>query len=290
MDNIIILTPDMAGEWAGTRWTSVLERMVAPLAQAGFDANSRPWTDAGDLSGVLVLPLLVWGYHQAGPAWHDQVRQWTEAGVRLLNRSSVLHWNADKRYLERLADRGAPVVPTLSADRISASVLADAAKTLGTDNLVLKPQVSAGAWRTIRWSPGQPFDHGPDGAAMIQPYLPSIETEGEVSLIYFGGRFSHAISKRPQPGDFRVQPEYDGIIAAYEPVEDELAAAQAALAAVDEDLLYARVDLVRGLDGAPALIELELIEPDLYLGFDPHAPRRFAEAVKAASSSSSRGA
>lgn len=290
MPDIVILTPHMAGEWASARWPAVLERMIEPLSGTGLAAEARPWTDAGDLSGALVLPLLVWGYHQAGPAWHDQVRRWAEAGVRLLNPPSVLHWNADKRYLERLADRGASVVPTLAVERLSEPVLTEASRQFGTQRLVLKPQVSAGAWRTIRWAPGEPFDQGPHGAAMIQPYLPSIETEGEISLLYFGGRFSHAISKRPQPGDFRVQPEYDGIIAAYEPTDDELAAAQTALSAVEETLLYARVDLVRGLDGKPALIELELIEPDLYLGFDPHAPRRFAEAVKAASSSSLRGA
>ena len=114
---------------------------------------------------------------------------------------------------------------------------------------------------------------------MIQPYLPSIEQEGEISLIYLAGTFSHAIPKRPQPGDFRVQPEYDGIITAHEPAADERAAADAILAQVDEPLLYARVDLVRDLGGRPVLMELELVEPDLYLRFDEQAGRRFARAV-----------
>jgi hypothetical protein len=116
---------------------------------------------------------------------------------------------------------------------------------------VAKPRVSHSAWRTIRWSPGDGIDDGPAGAAIIQPYLPEIETQGETSLIYFGGRFSHAVGKVPQPGDFRVQPEYDGIIAAIEPAADMLAAAGRILAAVDEDLLYARIDLAPGLDGRP---------------------------------------
>ena len=116
---------------------------------------------------------------------------------------------------------------------------------------------------------------------MVQPYLPEIERSGEVSMIFFGGEFSHAISKRPQPGDFRVQPEYDGIIAAYEPDRDEHEAAERILAAVAEPLLYARVDLVRGLEGKPQLIELELIEPDLYLGYDEGAGGRLAAAVRA---------
>ena len=117
---------------------------------------------------------------------------------------------------------------------------------------------------------------------MIQPYLPAIEDEGEISLIYLGGRFSHAVSKRPQRGEFRVQPEYRGIISAHSPSPDELEAAEAILAAVEEPLLYARIDLVRGLEGKPLLMELELVEPDLYLGYDPAAPARFAEAVREA--------
>jgi hypothetical protein len=101
-------------------------------------------------------------------------------------------------------------------------------------------------------------------------------------MLFFGGRFSHAIVKRPQPGDYRVQPEYDGIITPHAPDADEHAAAEKVLAAIGEDLLYARVDLVRGLSGRPELIEVELIEPDLYLGFDPAGAAVYGEALLAA--------
>ena len=148
--------------------------------------------------------------------------------------------------------------------------------------MIAKPRVSASAFQTIRWSPGAKLDGGPDRAAMIQPFLPDIEIGGELSLIYLGGAFSHAIRKRPQAGDFRVQPEFDGIITPHDPLPDEFDAAEAALHAAGEDLLYARVDLVRGLDGAPVLMEIELVEPDLYLEHHESAPRAFAEAVKAA--------
>jgi len=117
---------------------------------------------------------------------------------------------------------------------------------------------------------------------MVQPYVPRIETDGEVSLLYFGGRYSHAIRKVPQPGEYRVQPEFDGIITRHEPAADEIDAAERILAAVDEDLLYARVDLVRGRGGSPALIELELIEPDLYLGYDEAGRAAWADAVRTA--------
>ena len=117
------------------------------------------------------------------------------------------------------------------------------------------------------------------GPAIVQPYLPAIESAGELSMIFFGGAYSHSVRKLPQPGDFRVQPEYDGIITACSPEPDEMDAARLILAAVEEDLLYARVDLTRGLDGRPVLIELELIEPDLYLGYDPRRGAGFADAL-----------
>ncbi|HET9639982.1 MAG TPA: hypothetical protein VFP12_12330 [Allosphingosinicella sp.] len=277
---VAILTPDRASEGFLTRWPDVLESNSAPLREAGVDVEARDWANAADLASFdLVLPLLVWGYPFAPRQWAEAVDRWERAGVRLQNPASVLRWNADKIYLERLAGRGAPVVPTRHHARLNEARLAEAALAFGTDRLVAKPRVSSSAWQTIRWSPGDTLEGGPQGAAMVQPYLPEIERSGEVSLIFFGGRFSHAISKIPQPGDFRVQPEFDGIISAYRPEPAEHEAAERILAAVEEPLLYARIDLVRGLDGRPSLIELELIEPDLYLGYDEDAGARFAAAV-----------
>jgi glutathione synthase/RimK-type ligase-like ATP-grasp enzyme len=277
---VAILTPDRTSAGFRTRWPDVLDRNAAPLREAGLQVEARDWAEASDLAQFdLALPLLVWGYPFAPNQWARAVDRWESEGTRLQNSAAVLRWNADKVYLGKLAERGAPVVPALYADRLSPRLLEDAARTFGTERLVAKPRISSTAWQTIRWSKGDPLDGGPEGAAIIQPYLPEIESSGEVSMIYFGGAFSHAIIKRPQPGDFRVQPEFDGIIAAYRPDADEQAAAERVLAAVDEPLLYARIDLVRGLDGAPQLIELELIEPDLYLGYEADAGKRFAAAI-----------
>ncbi|HYI40532.1 MAG TPA: hypothetical protein VE053_09465 [Allosphingosinicella sp.] len=277
---VCILTPDKTSEGYRTRWPDVLERNSAPLRDSGLEVEARDWADATDLAGFdLVLPLLVWGYPFAPLQWAEAVDRWEGEGVRLRNPASVLRWNADKIYLERLAERGAPVVPTRHYAQLNEGLLEEAARAFGTGRLVAKPRISSSAWQTIRWSPGAPLDGGPEGAAMVQPYLPEIERSGEVSMIFFGGVFSHAISKRPQPGDFRVQPEFDGIITAHRPDPAEHEAAARILAAAEEPLLYARIDLVRGLDGAPQLIELELIEPDLYLGYDEGAGGRFAKAV-----------
>ena len=279
MSVVLILTPATGDEAYRGRWRDVLEENAKPLRRAGIAVESASWTDAGDIGRFdLVMPLLVWGYHRQLGDWLAQVRTWEAIGAPIQNQPSVLSWNSSKTYLGRLTERGAPVVPTRYVEAICRDVLAQAAEAFGTKRVVSKPLASSTAWQTIRW-PDDPIEHGPAGAAMIQPYLPSIESAGEVSLLYFGGRFSHAIRKVPQPGEFRVQPEYEGIISRHSPAADELDAAASILAAVDEDLLYARVDLVRGIDGTPALIELELIEPDLYLGYDPAGGEAFAEAV-----------
>jgi glutathione synthase/RimK-type ligase-like ATP-grasp enzyme len=279
---VAILTPDPGGILGGTRWPPVLARLAAPLEAAGMRVESRGWTAAGDLTGFdLVLPLLTWGYHREGD-WPGQVLRWQDQGVRLRNPPEVLRWNADKSYLARFAAAGAPVVPTLFVERLDEAALHEAAARFGTDALIAKPRVSASAFQTIRWWPGTKLAGGPDRAAILQPFLTDIEAGGELSLIYLGGAFSHAIRKRPQPGDFRVQPEYDGIITPHDPLPEEYEAAEAALRAADADLLYARVDLVRDVKGATVLMEIELVEPDLYLEHHPAAPAAFARAVEAA--------
>lgn len=281
---IAILGPDPEGEDASGRWLDVFEKQAAPLRRVGLMVEDCPWTDDDRIGRFdLVLPLLAWGYHKAGPRWTAATRDWEARGLPVRNPPSVLRWNADKLYLGRLASAGLPVAPVRFVARVTQAALQAAAAAFGAAELIAKPQVSASAYRTIRWTPGTPLDGAPEGPAILQPFLPAILDDGEISLIYFEGRFSHAIRKRPRPGDFRVQPEYQGNITAHEPAPDERAAADAILAALDEkDLLYARVDLVRGAEGTPLLIELELVEPELYLEHDPGEGAAFIAAVQRA--------
>jgi hypothetical protein len=282
---VAILTPDPADPAREGRWDQVFERMAGPLRAEGVEVDGPPWTEAGDLSGCdLVLPLTVWGYHRAGARWTEQIQAWEAERLPLQNPGSVLRWNSDKRYIGRLGEGGAPVPPTTYVERVTPEAMDEAAERFGTDRLVAKPRVSASAYRTLRWSRGEPLEEGPQGPALIQPYLPAIERMGELSLFYLGGRYSHAVRKVPRAGDFRVQPEYEGVITFETPEAEELAAADAILGAVQEPLLYARVDLVRDLEDRPVLMELELVEPDLYLGHAPDRGRRFVEAVLEAGS------
>lgn len=281
-ERIAILVPAAGGAYGGTRWPDVLARMVVPLEAAGMRVEAVDWTTGADLTGFdLVLALLAWGYHRDGD-WTGQVDRWQAAGVRLQNPPAVLRWNADKIYLDALAAKGAPVVPTVFVDQVTEAAMHEAAARFGTDLLVAKPRISASAFRTIRWSPGTRLDGAPTDAAMIQPFMARVQDSGEPSLLYFDGRFSHAVSKVPQAGDFRVQPEFDGVLTPHTPSPDELAAAKAALAAAGEPLLYARVDLVRDANGRPVLMELEAVEPDLFLEYGSGAPARFVAAVAGA--------
>ncbi|HEV2083414.1 MAG TPA: transporter [Brevundimonas sp.] len=198
----------------------------------------------------------------------------------MFNPPGVLGWNSDKSYLGRLADRGVPIPPTIWTDAPTRSDVDSAFDRFGTDQVVVKPRVSGGAWKTLRLSRGQPLTGAPDGPSLIQPYLPSIVTDGETSLLFFGRRFSHAVRKTPVPGDFRIQVQFGGRYESVAPPPEALALAEAVLAGIDEDLLYARIDLARDADGGWLLMEAELIEPDLYLAQAPDGGAAFARAVR----------
>ncbi|MBX7250199.1 MAG: transporter [Caulobacteraceae bacterium] len=280
--NVCILTPNPADPAFDGRWSEVRDRMTAPLEALGVRVASRSWIeDPEGLQGFdLVLPLVTWGYHRDYDLWCAMTDAWGSLKLPFGNSPDVLRWNADKGYLGRLKSKGAPVVPTLYVDRVADIDLESAASALAAETLIVKPQVSASAYRTLRVKPGDELVDPPEGRAMVQPYLAHVEDEGELSLIYIAGRFSHAIRKVAKAGDFRVQPEWGGQISAYQPEDDVFRAAEDVLKAAGEPLFYARVDMVRDDGGAPLLMELELIEPDLYLGFDPERGAGFARAVR----------
>jgi glutathione synthase/RimK-type ligase-like ATP-grasp enzyme len=286
MTEIAVLTPDPADASFAALWPDVLDRLRGALARAGITATPTPWTAHVDRADglaryPLVLPLLAWGYHTNHARWLQACHTWDEAGLPLANPASVLAWNSDKRYLERLSQRGIAIPPTTWTDRVAQHELDDAFDATGAAQLIVKPSVSGGAWKTLRLHRGEALADAPVGAAMIQPYLPTIETEGETSMLFFGGRLSHVVNKRPVTGEFRIQVQYGGIYTALaQPPAGALALAEQTLAAIDEPLLYARIDTVPDRDGRWLLMEAELIEPDFYLGADPQAGAGFAQAVR----------
>lgn len=286
MTQIAVMTPDPDDASYAGQWPGVLERLSAALGQAGMTVAPTPWTDhAEDTSGLtgypLVLAVIAWGYHRDHARWMAATKAWAQAGVPIANPATVLGWNSDKAYLRRLGERSVPIPPTGWTEAVSQAEVDAAFAAFGCDRLVVKPTVSAGAFKTLRLSRGEAMVELPTGAAMIQAYLPTIESEGELSLLFFGGRFSHAVNKRPAPGDFRIQVQYGGLytlVAAPPPAALTLAAQ--VLEAIDEPLLYARIDMVRDDAGRWLLMEAELIEPDFYLGSTPDGGTAFARAIR----------
>lgn len=286
MTTIAILTPDPADASFESVWPGVLERLRAALAHDGVEAVPTPWTAHVDnADGLreypLVLPLLAWGYHTDHARWLRACASWSAAGVPIANPAGVLAWNSDKRYLARLAGRGIAVPDTRWTDAITQAEVDALFESTGAEQLIVKPTVSGGAWKTLRLRRGESLVDAPHGAAMIQPYLPTIEREGETSMLFFGGRLSHVVNKRPAPGEFRIQVQYGELYTLLDaPPAGALDLAQRTLAAIDEPLLYARIDAVPDEQGRWMLMEVELIEPDFYLGVAPRRGAAFAEAVR----------
>lgn len=252
----------------------------------GDSACFIDWTKADDFSGFdLVTPLLAWGYPRDCPRWFALLDRLEAEKIQVSNPVSILRWNSDKAYLAELDAAGIPSVPTIWSALLDRVALEEARKTFNVETLIVKPPISGGADGTFRL---ERDDAVPDSVAgqrmMIQPYLPNIAEEGEYSLFYFAGVLSHSILKRPAKGDFRVQEQYGGQEEAVTAPEGALTLAQRAFTATAEitktqTLAYARVDILRDGDGVFRLMELELIEPSLFLRFAPDSGAAFAKAL-----------
>jgi len=245
-------------------------KIIPAFAERGMTAELIRWRDSAMLADQYdaMLPLLVWDYFEGNEAAFTEEMAKVEAKTKLFNRFDVLKWNSNKSYLDELEHLGAPVISTITVDRITQTNVTKAFEALCTDILVIKPQVGGGAWRQVLYKKGDPFpskDELPPEGAMIQAFLPSVVEEGEYSFLYFGGQFSHGLIKRPKKGDYRIQSIYGGSEETYTPNKEERASARLVLDALDFTPLYARVDLLRGRDGTLKLIELEMIEPYLYM-------------------------
>jgi len=265
------------------------ELAVLPLARRGIKVDTIPW----DRPGVdwrqyaLVVVRSPWDYPNHAERFLDVLEHIERQGVRLENGSEIVRWNLHKTYLRDLAARGIETVPTFWREGLAPGELLPLFEELRSAEGVIKPVVGANAQGAWRLDAARARDLAPEIEAffanrplMMQPFERGIVEEGEYSMMYLNGVHSHSILKAPKAGDFRVQEEYGSAIRLVEPTPALLAAGDAAIAAIGQKLLYARVDFVRSGD-AFRLMELELIEPSLYLRIDPGAADRFADAIAA---------
>jgi glutathione synthase/RimK-type ligase-like ATP-grasp enzyme len=275
--------------WSGLPALSADDQLAAAeLETRGATVARTVWDDpAVDWAGFdAVVVRSTWDYHHRPAQFLEWIALLESAGVRVWNPPSLLRWNLDKRYLAELSRRGVAVVPTVTVPRGSDATLADVLVEAGWSQVVVKPAVSASAhetWRTSHQSAGGDASRFArlvrTGDVLVQPYLSAVEA-GEWSLCFIGGRFSHAVLKRPRAGEFRVQYELGGEVLALPPPAALIEQAEAIVDLLREPWLYARVDAC-DIDGALVLMELELIEPTLFFHADPAAPERFAEALRA---------
>lgn len=258
------------------------ERLLAALANAGITATMAAWDDpAVDWRRFeLVVIRSTWNYIQyleAFLAWADR----GAAATRLYNPAPVVRWNCHKSYLRDLEREGIMVVPTAWLDRGASGSLAAIMDERGWDQVVIKPQVGAGSFKTERFDRSQ-LAHGEAFLAalvqqrevMVQPYLRSVEGYGERSLIWIDGELTHAIRKSPRLGDAPEQ-----VSEAMPIADDERRLAEGLMATRGPGLLYGRVDLARDDGGVCRVMELELVEPSLFLRQGPAALDRLVQGI-----------
>jgi glutathione synthase/RimK-type ligase-like ATP-grasp enzyme len=254
--------------------------LLPALEALGAQAEPAVWTDADlDLSRFDAAVLRsTWDYHERAAEFREWVAR-AATQTELWNRPGTVAWNMDKRYLRELEQAGVPVVPTLWAD--GGDDVERPLRERGWSEVVVKPAVDLGARNLLRTdAAGAALEvRGRAGHLLVQPYLPSLEAEGELSLAFVDGELLHAVRKSPAAGDFRVQPQYGGSAEVVEPAAEQVEVARRALGCAPEPWLYARVDMVHGLEGRPCVIELELIEPLLFLAHSPGSADVFARAI-----------
>ena len=264
------------------------DRLLVPaFAALGVTAVPAVWDSAdlcwGDLRGVLIRSS--WDYHLRAPEFLAWIARLERAGVTVWNPGDLLRWNHHKRYLRDLAAEGVATVATRWLARAEGVDLSALLADAGWREAVVKPAVSASAFGTWRTSTQSTIADQARldqmlsaGDVMVQPLLPEVAA-GEWSLLFLGRRFSHAVLKRPAPGDYRVQWEFGGSAASAAPPDRLRADAEHVITAVPGDALYGRVDGVER-EGRLVLMELELIEPHLFLGWDAGAAGRMARAIR----------
>lgn len=264
------------------------DQLLQPaLADLGFQTEAVVWNDSdadwGAFDGVVIRST--WDYHYQIGDYLDWVRGFEAAGTpTLINAPDLVLGNSDKRYLRDISENGGNVVPTVYVSQGSQLTLAEILRTEGWSRAVAKPRISASAVNTWVVTEGS-LEHDEGRFAglvakrdmMVQPFIEEIEN-GEWSMIFFDGQFSHSVLKMPRRGDFRVQEEYGGLVLGTQPSDRYVDEAKQIVDRIGPTPAYARVDAVQR-DKHLMIMELELIEPNLFFTYDNRAPGRFAEVI-----------
>ena len=266
----------------------VYDDLVKPyLEKLGWEVEDVSWHDKNCNYNQydLVVVRSTWDYQAHANEFLATLERIEKSSARLENHFQLLKWNFSKSYLKDLENKGVPILPTIWLNEFDFQLANDAFSYFDTNEIIIKPLVSANADFTYRLTPNQLAENSQvmreqiaGKELMVQSFESSILEIGEHSLFYFNHAYSHCIKKRPGKGDFRVQEEHGGELFSVEPTQDMLNLSEQTLNALPEKALYARVDILQTSKGL-AIIEVELIEPSLYFNMDSQSPERFAHAI-----------
>jgi glutathione synthase/RimK-type ligase-like ATP-grasp enzyme len=260
---------------------------IAPMAELGWEVEMLPWRRDVDWNDYdLVYICTPWDYQHDVEAFLGVLEAIERSSARLVNSLDLVRWNLEKTYLRELEMRGADIVPSIFFDCFDAHRVAACFSAHNTARIVVKPVVGANSDHIFVLTEPLPDDVVENlertyerRPFFVQPFIDSVQSEGEYSLFFFGGDYSHAILKRPRPGDFRTQEEHGADILSIDAPPALIATARSVLGVVSPQPAYVRADFVRDTGTRFRLMELELIEPSLYFRTDPGSASRFATAL-----------
>lgn len=260
--------------------------LVSPLKDRGWEVDMISWRAVGvewDKYDVVLIRS-PWDYQSDSDAFMKVLGEIEQSKAKLENSLEICHWNVHKAYLLELEMLGVAIVPTVLEKNLRVESLYEAFEKYACSEIIVKPPVSANADNTFRLTKEKVQECKTEliqifseEEYLLQPFIDSIVNEGEYSLFYFAGEYSHAILKKPKSGDFRVQEEHGGQLLLIDADEKLKTVASHVLKFIPGETMYARIDLVSH-EGEYLLMEVELIEPSLYFNMDAKAAERFADA------------
>jgi len=263
---------------------------IQPLFQLGYQVFPLIWDNP--LESAEIFDALIfrscWNYHRKFSQFLSWVEQLKRLNIPILNPVDISLWNLDKKYLLELENKGILIPQTYSISRaapLNEQTIKSILKKIDASHLVIKPSVSLNGHDTyllpshdeqaiIKALNSLPAEHD----ILVQEFIPEIKSSEEISLIFFNNKFSHAIRKTPSQQEFRIHSEYGGSRSPFQPDLALIQQGEKILETVGQRLLFSRVDVIENKNGA-VLIELEIIDPMLFLGYSPQAPQRFAEEI-----------
>lgn len=255
--------------------------LTSRLQQRGIGTHVTAWDQDVDWESFsLVLNRGPWDYFKRLPDFLSFIKRAGDS-TSVENSPETIIWNSNKRYLGDLARRNVPIVPTHFLYKAHRGRIGELMRSIDQEDIVIKPATATGAEGALRTKAGdeEAFAHINQlllaGDVLVQPLISSVLQEGEYSLIFFDGEYSHAVRKVASDGDFKVK---ESSVEGWTATEHQLHVARQALAVAPRIPLYARVDLLM-TDGQPVVTELELIEPDLFLGHSDNGMDRFTDAI-----------